>query len=208
MPPIVWRLVRAGTALLAVAAIVTQLKVLADNDALNVLNFFSYFTIQSNLIGIVVLLLLAARTRDPRPWWLEWLRGAATVYLTITFVVVILLLSNVDVGLQLVWVDVVLHKVTPIVLVADWLLDPPTVRLTRRDALGWLVFPLIWLVYTMVRGPIAGWYPYPFLDPANGGYGQVAITSLVILVAGAVVCLGVAWIGDRLGRRTTGSAAW
>ena len=198
MPPIVWRVVRAGTALLAIAAIVVQAKVLADNNALNLLNFLSYFTIQSNIIGIAVLLLLAARAPGPRPPWLELLRGAATVYLTITFVVVILLLSNVDVGLQLVWVDVALHKVTPIVIVADWLLDPPTIRLTRRDALGWLVFPLIWLAYTMVRGPIAAWYPYPFLDPANGGYVQVAITSLVILLAGAAVCLGVAWLGNRL----------
>jgi hypothetical protein len=199
-PTLLWRLVRAGTALLAIAAIVTQLKVLADNNALDVINFFSYFTIQSNIIGIVVLLLLAAGSGGTRPWWLEWLRGAATVYLTITFVVVLLLLSNVDVGLQLVWVDIVLHKVTPIVLVADWLLDPPTVRLTRGDALGWLVFPLIWLAYTMLRGPVAAWYPYPFLNPSNGGYGQVAVTSLVILVAGAGVCLLVAWLGNRRSR--------
>ena len=83
------------------------------------------------------------------------------------------------------------------------MLDPPNVHLTRRDALGWLVFPLLWLVYTMVRGSIAGWYPYPFLDPAHGGYGQVAITSLVILVAGAAVCLFIAWLGSRLsGRRS------
>ena len=115
----------------------------------------------------------------------------------------ILLLSNVDVGLQLAWVDFVLHKLTPVVIVLDWLLDPPTVHLSRRDALGWLIFPLLWLAYTMVRGPIAGWYPYPFLDPAHGGYGQVAITSLVILVAGAAVCLFVAWLGNRLsGRRS------
>jgi hypothetical protein len=45
----------------------------------------------------------------------------------------------------------------------------------------------VWIVYTMIRGPIAGWYPYPFLDPANGGYGSVAVTTLVILAGGAVL---------------------
>ena len=207
--PLVLRVVRAGTAAIAIAAIVVQVKTLADAGALNIVNFLSYFTILSNIIGIAALLILAARPAGARPRWLESLRGAATVYLTITFIVVILLLSNIDVGLQLAWVDFVLHKLTPVVLVLDFVLDPPTVRLTRRDALSWLVFPLIWLVYTMVRGPIAEWYPYPFLNPANGGYGQVAITSLIILVAGAAVCLVVAWLGNRLsgGRGTGGPAA-
>ena len=209
MLPTVLRLVRIATALVAIAAIVVQAKTLADAGKLDLVNFLSYFTIQSNLIGIAVLLILAVRAPGPRPRWLESLRGAATVYLTITFIVVILLLSNVDVGLQLAWVDFALHKLTPVVIVLEWLLDPPTVRLSRRDGLGWLVFPLIWLAYTLVRGPIAGWYPYPFLDPAHGGYGQVAITSLVILIAGAAVCLFVAWLGNRLasGRRLGGPTA-
>ena len=62
----------------------------------------------------------ASRARRPPPAWLESLRGAATVYLTVTFVVVIALLKNVDVGLQLKWVDITLHEVTPLVIVADW----------------------------------------------------------------------------------------
>ena len=208
MPPIVLRVVRGATALIAIAAIVVQAKVLADNGVLDIVNFLSYFTIQSNLIGIAVFLILAVREPGPRPRWLESLRGAATVYLTVTFVVVLLLLRGIDVGLQLAWVDFALHTLTPIVIVADWLLDPPTVRLTRRDALGWLAYPLAWLVYTLVRGPLVGWYPYPFLDPAHGGYASVAVTSLVILVAGAFVCLGYAWLGNRIGGgRAAGLAA-
>jgi hypothetical protein len=195
------QLVRAATALVAIAAIVVQLKTLADAGRLDVVNFFSYFTIQSNLIGIVALGAMAVLGERPRPAWLDWLRGAATVYLTITFVVVILLLSNIDVGLQLAWVDFVLHKLTPVVVVADWLLAPPRRQMTTRIALSWLLFPLVWLAYTMVRGPIASWYPYPFLNPANGGYGAVAITSAAILVAGTVVCLAVAWLATWLAGR-------
>lgn len=201
MPAVVLRLIRAATAVAVIVAIVAQAKVLSDNGALDLVNFLSFFTIQSNIIGIVVLLLLAARPPGTRPAWLESLRGAATVYLTVTFVVVQLLLQGVDVGLQLAWVDFVLHKLTPIVLIADWLLDPPTVLLPPRTALSWLVFPLLWLGYTMVRGPIAAWYPYPFLDPANGGYGTIAVTVAVILAASAVLCLAVAWLGNRLGGR-------
>ena len=60
-----------------------------------------------------------------------------------TFVVVIVLLSGVDVQLQLVWVDVVLHKLFPVVVVLDWIIDPPIRRLSARDALLWLGYPLV-----------------------------------------------------------------
>ena len=198
---LLWRLVRAATALVAIVAVVVQMKTLADAGKLDVVNFFSYFTIQSNLIGIAVLLLMAIQSSRHRPASLEGLRGAATVYLTITFVVVVALLQNVDVGLQLAWVDFVLHKLTPVVIVADWIIDPPLIPISWRRALTWLAYPLVWLAYTMVRGSIVGWYPYPFLDPAKGGYGQVAVTVAIVLVAGAAVCLFYAWLGSRLGAR-------
>jgi hypothetical protein len=204
VPSIVLRLVRAGTAVLAIVAIVAQIQTLADAGRLDIVNFLSFFTIQSNVIAIVALGIMAMHPAGHRPRWLESLRGAAAVYLTITFVVVLLLLEDVDVGLQLPWVDFVLHKLTPVVVVADLLLDPPTVRLIRRDGLGWLVYPLVWLAYTLVRGAIVGWYPYPFLNPANGGYAAVAITSVVILVAGAILCLGFVWLGNRVVRPQPG----
>lgn len=198
--------VRAFTGVLTLVAIGAQLKTTADAGVLNPINFFSYFTIQSNLIGAVVLLYLAVRggVRSAR---VEWWRGAACVYLTVTFFVVIVLLSHTDVGLQLPWVDFVLHKLVPVVVVADYLLDPPRARVTISDGLLWLVFPLAWLGYTMVRGPIAGWYPYPFLDPADGGYGPVAATVVAILVAGAMLCAVFVWLGNwRGGPRSSAPA--
>ena len=53
-------------------------------------------------------------------------------------------------------------------------------RLSVRDGLLWLAFPLAWTGVTLVRGALDGWYPYPFLDPANGGYGQVAVIAVAI----------------------------
>lgn len=191
----------AGVAVI-LAATAAQMKVLADAGRLEAVNFLSFFTIQSNLIGAAALA-ATAMYGDRRPRWVDWLRGAATVYLTITFVVVIALLQGIDVGLQLAWVDFALHKLSPIIVLVDFVLDPPRTRLSVRDALLWLVYPLIWLAYTLVRGAAVGWYPYPFLDPAHsGGYGSVAITSLVILIAGAVLSLAVAWLGNRLARRS------
>lgn len=188
--------------LLALAAIVVQLADLAGKGILNPVNYFSYLTIQSNLIGVAVLLIGAATWRAARSSTMELARGGAVVYLTITFVVFALLLSGTDVDTAIPWVDTVLHKIFPLVVIVDWLIDPPVARLTLRQSLVWLVYPLVWVGYTLVRGAIAGWYPYPFLDPANGGYGSVAAYVVAILVFGLVLCAIVVTIGNAMsGRR-------
>jgi hypothetical protein len=64
-------------------------------------------------------------------------------------------------------VNVVVHMIGPLVVVLDYLVDPPPVRPTIGETATWLIIPAVWLVYTMLRGPAADWYPYPypFLDP-------------------------------------------
>ena len=61
----------------------------------------------------------------------------------------------------------------------------------------WLAYPLVWTALTLARGASDGWYPYPFLNPANGGYGQVAVTAVAVtigfaLFAGVIIAIGVA----------------
>ena len=89
----------------------------------------------------------------------------------------------------------------PIAVIADWLIDPPRTSIPFTTSLRWLTYPLLWVAYTLVRGATSGWYPYPFLDPANGGYGTVAIYIVAILAFGVALCLVVSWIGTRLGAR-------
>jgi hypothetical protein len=203
------RIVRAVSIVVVLAAIVAQAKVLADAGAFDATRFFAYFTIQSNLIGVAAFSWLVARPAAPRTRNVERLRGAAAAYLTVTFLVVIVLLGGVDVQLQLPWVDVVLHKIFPIIVVADWLLDPPQVQLGLRDAAIWLVYPIVWVVLTLIRGEIdpAHWYPYPFLNPANGGYGQVAVTVVGVTIGFLAIAALYVWLGNWR-RGTAGATGW
>ncbi len=185
---------RLGFGLLAVVAIVVQLLDLADRGVLNPVNYFSYFTIQSNLIATVALLVGAARWRSGRSAALDLVRGGAVVYMSVTAIVFTLLLSGTDVDTAIPWVNTVVHELMPIVIVVDWLFDAPAARLTFRRGLLWLSYPAVWIVYTLVRGALVDWYPYPFINPANGGYGSVAaygiaILALMSLICGAVVLL-------------------
>jgi hypothetical protein len=192
------RIVRALSILIVLAAMVAQAKILADAGAFDATRFFAFFTIQSNLVGVAAFSWLVARPDATRGRGIELLRAGAAVYLTVTFFVVIVLLSGVDVQLQLVWVDVVLHKIFPVVVVLDWLLDPPHVRLALRDIGVLIVYPLIWTGLTMIRGAVdpAHSYPYPFLNPDNGGYGQVLVTAVAVTIGFVLISAAIIWLGN------------
>jgi len=190
------RIVRLVSLLVVLAAIVAQAKTLADANAFDPTRFFAFFTIQSNLVGVAAFSWLVARGDGPRSRALELLRAGAAVYLSVTFFVVIFLLSGVDVQLQLVWVDVVLHKIFPVIVVADLILDPPRTRLVAQDIVTLLIYPLVWTLFTVIRGAVDGWYPYPFLDPTHGGYAQVAVTIVAVLIGFIVIAAAIIWIGN------------
>ena len=191
-------------AALNIAAILTQL-LYSSQYALSfdIVNFFSFFTILSNVfvsIVFVVSALYLAQGRRPSPTD-DILRGASVLYMAITGVVYALLLSGIDVDLSLPWVNLQLHYIMPIVVVLDWLYQPQLSKLDVRRIVPWLLFPAFYLVYTLVRGPIVNWYPYPFLDPAHvGGYGGVALYGAGILVVLFVVSFLLMKLGNALRR--------
>ena len=81
-------------------------------------------------------------------------------------------------------------------MILGWFAFGPRPRITRATALGSLLFPLLWLIYTLIRGAIWKWYPYPFLDVATHGYPRVTVNAVVVtLVLGAVAALFA--VGDR-----------
>jgi len=171
------------------------------HDAFDPAEYFSYFTIQSGLINVVVFAVGGVMAlRLPRDTVLfTAVRVSALAYAVVTAGVYNLLLRNVPyegfAGLQ--WPNEVLHVWVPLVIVLDWLLGP------GRPALPWtalrlpLVFPVGWLVYTLARGAATGGYPYPFLDPATAGWGSV----VGYIAALSAVILGIAALGILHSRR-------
>ncbi|MBL1078966.1 Pr6Pr family membrane protein [Nocardia sp. 2] len=197
--PLWGRLVLFVFAVLDIAACVWTATHLRPGGAGAVANFFSYFTIQSNIVIIAVLLIIAARDPQGRRW--QIVRGAATLYITITGIVYALLLQNVDVDIEYPWTNDVLHRVTPLVALADWLLVPAALGVTARLAGAWLIYPIVYGVYTLIRGPIVDWYPYPFIDPRQQGYLSMAIGLVVLVVGFVVLAVAVIALGDLAAAR-------
>lgn len=84
--------------------------------------------------------------------------------------------------------DRLLHIVVPLLVLIGWLAFGPRNQIDRTDLLGFLFVPLVWLVYTLVRGAIVDWYPYPFIDVTAHGCAYVAgacigVAALLLVVA-------------------------
>lgn len=161
------------------------------------LSYFSYFTNISNILVSLILIVSAYRLWMGRAPSLQddLLRGAGVVYITVVGLVYLVLLRGQDLGALLPWVNTQTHIIMPLVVIADWLIQPPQHKLDMRHALGWLGFPLLYLVYSLVRGALIDWYPYPFLNPSHtGGYGGVALYCLGILAA----FFAISWLWIRL----------
>ena len=76
-----------------------------------------------------------------------------------------------------------------------WLAYAPKSTLSLRSLPAFAIWPAIYAVYALIRGALDGIYPYPFLNPAELGFGQVALNLfgllLAILATGAVM-IGIA----------------
>jgi hypothetical protein len=185
--------------LVALAAVAVQLAHQLPKGSTIIVNFFSFFTIESNLLAIGLLLFLGFRALQGKSAnSITALRGAITLYMLITGIIYTLLLSGLQKELQttIPWVNTVVHYIMPIVVLVDWFVDLPRRGVSFTKALAWLVFPFAYLAYSLVRGHSTGWYPYPFLNAEKHGYLQVSITCAVVAAAFA----GFTWALARTSR--------
>jgi len=191
---------RLVLACLALAAIVYELVSGLGGPHWSTTDYFSYFTELSNLFAIAIFLagglaaigLLPAVRRSRR---FESLRGAAVLYMLTTGIVYAVLLSGQHNSIP--WVNTVLHRVMPVAVALDWLLDPPRTALQApRVVLAWMAFPLLYIAYTLVRGPLVHWYPYFFVNPRHsGGYLLVAASAIAIGLGQIAMGLAIAYVG-------------
>lgn len=164
-----------------------------------------YFTIQSSLAYGAFAAWAAFRDRVAPPA----LKGAVTLYVTITGLVYHLVLANPASGFANGPVhrelpdaigNQLLHTVVPLLAVLDWLLFDPRGRFRWRYALYWLAYPLGYLAFALVRGLIVDRYPYPFIDVRDLGYDGVAVSTVFFAVT--FWLLGLALVAvDRLAAR-------
>ena len=157
-------------------------------------NYFSYFTILSNILVAATLTIpkLAGRLRPGRFLLRYELRTALAVYMIITCGIYAILLAGLTPLTEVQYLaDITLHYVIPPLYLVDWIRIRPERRIDWKSMLYFLIFPLLYGVYTLMRGALIGTYPYPFVDVIQLGYPAVLINIglFVILFLGLSVVM-------------------
>jgi hypothetical protein len=194
------------TAAVALVALVGQ-TVLTVDEGRSLVNLFSYFTIQSNVLTALTCTLLALRPdRGGRVFGM--LRLASLVGITVTGVVYATVLAgSFELSGAEWWYDKAFHYAVPVLTLVGFLaLRPRTVL--DWSALGGLAFPVVWVTYTLVRaqvvqpefmlGPgVTAAVPYGFLDAADLGAPSVAVNCLVLTVVFVVLSVAAVAFSRR-----------
>ncbi|WP_327354482.1 Pr6Pr family membrane protein [Streptomyces sp. NBC_01304] len=216
VPPVRRPLVAIAQALVALAAVAGTVIDLILGSPLQVL---SYFTIQSNLLLAIVFGASAWRAWQGRPPLPAWMTAGATLFIAITGLVYHLVLANSSSGFSMTgevtltgWRVVsndLLHSVTPLGAALVWLLLVRPGGLRLGHAGWWMLYPLAYFCFALVRGAImspgsTARYPYPFLDVDQHGYLGVLGNGVVfglLFYALALAIVGLDRIRPDLGGR-------
>lgn len=155
-------------------------------------NFFSYFTVQSAMAGVVLFVIAAVIAfRQPvDPPWLDMFRALVTTYIVVSgivFLTIVIQSSTREYTIDVPWSAQVLHFWIPLFAVVDWIADTGKARLSWKPLPWVIVYPLFWCAFTLVRGAVVGWYPYFFLDPAQvNGVATLVYSSIVVVIMTAI----------------------
>lgn len=167
-----------------------------------VFDYFTYFTIWSNILVAVVSIMLFRRP-DRDSFVFRVLRLDSILMITVTGIIYNVVLAG---SAKLQGVEVVSnffdHMLTPLVTVLVWLTIGPRGWISWRIIAASLILPIVWLIFALIRGAFIGAYPYGFLDVATYGYGAVLTNVAGIVIFAVVLCL-ILWGIDAVITRLT-----
>lgn len=194
--------IRFGTAFAMLASVIWQISSRVINNVFRPWEYFSYFTIQTSLLAIVTLSVAG---------WYAWTGRTETRVMnivrlsTVTFTIVVTLVYNMLLrGLpdaaadgDYVWPilpNEILHVWAAIFMLTDWILSSRRINLRIRTIFWVLVFPLAWLVYSIIRGLIVDWWPYWFINP-NEPAGVTGMLTYIVGIMLFLLTIAVALLG-------------
>ena len=191
-------LLRLLVAAAALTALVGNFVYVLGFSTFTSVNYFSYFTQQSNTANAVVLVasgVTALRGRSESRLFAA-VHALVTTYVIVSGVVyAIIVAESVSNGypIGVPWSSQVLHFWIPTFVVVDWIAAPGRTRVSWKVLSVVLVYPIVWGVATIVRGAEVGWYPYFFLDPAQVlwpgeylTYNALALGTIVGVLVGLI----------------------
>lgn len=186
-------------AILGIFAVCFQLILFINARTTNIgeviIRFFSYFTILSNIAVALCFFANANGKKNQLEFWkLSSIKTAILVYILVVGIVYNVMLRSLwtPTGAQKI-VDELLHVLMPFLFLLYWWLFVPKTHFNIRHVWNSLIFPLIYLIWVLIRGAVSNWYPYPFVDVFNHGYQIVGISCAILLLVFGLLALFFFW---------------
>ena len=167
-------------------------------------SYFSFFTILTNTLAASVLTCAAdTPPSKARAFFLQpWVSSGIAVSIIVVGAAYSLLLRQLWQPEGLQWLaNEILHDVMPVLFTLYWWFCVPKGLLRVRHIGLWMLYPLLYFAYILLRGHLLGVYPYPFVDVEKLGYWQTFINAGGILAGFVAVALGVVAVDRLRGRK-------
>jgi hypothetical protein len=184
-------------------AVVAQYFLMLDARVVDILEttirFFSYFTILTNiLVAIYFTAVVIQGNSRNRLLSAPGALTAITGYITIVGLIYQIALRHLwqPEGQQWV-VDELLHTVIPIVVIFFWYFNESSFPIRFQQIGVWLIYPLVYFIFILIRGGFSNFYPYPFVDAAELGLTRALINGGCLLILYTLLSVLYIWLHSR-----------
>lgn len=185
-------------------AIITQFVLMIQNRQTEIfettIRFFSFFTILTN---ILVALFFTTQVFTKTKEYLSFLNSKSSLTAITTFILVVGIVYQIVLrpiwnpqGLQKI-VDELLHTIIPFFVFIYWMLYVQKNELQFKSIVKWLLYPLLYFIYILIRGHFSKFYPYPFSNVSELGYGQVVINFILISIFIILLLVVLIFFGNK-----------
>ena len=168
---------RIAIGLAMILSIVWQVQDRLVNNLFRPSEYFAYFTIDSSMIAAVTLVVggvYALRHRnDTRLLTIVQLCVfSAAVVVSVVYNALLRGMPNDVRDGNYAWPvlpNEILHVWGPIFIVIEWLIILGSMQLDFKKIWWVIAFPMLWLIFSIARGAITGWWAYWFINPNDKG---------------------------------------
>jgi hypothetical protein len=193
---------RLALGLALIGSVTWQVTDRIANDLFRPAEYFAYFSIVTAIVAGLFLITtgfgLLLNIEDTK--WVEVARLSLAVALIVVGVVYHALLAGAANDVRdgdYAWPvlpNEIIHTYAPILAVIEYLISVKAFRIRLRAFVWVAVFPLTWLVLSIVRGIATNWWPYWFINP-NGEAGLGGMLTYISAITVFFLVLGLAVLG-------------
>ena len=193
---------RLALGLALIGSVTWQVTDRIANDLFRPAEYFAYFSIVTAIVAGLFLITtgfgLLLNIEDTK--WVEVARLSLAVALIVVGVVYHALLAGAANDVRdgdYAWPvlpNEIIHTYAPILAVIEYLISVKAFRIRLRAFVWVAVFPITWLVLSIVRGIATNWWPYWFINP-NGEAGLGGMLTYISAITVFFLVLGLAVLG-------------